>query len=132
MIYMSDSNGNLIPFANDNQGNESGKWVDGENTLITNTQTTTETSIDMSSFITNYDSNGEYEVIIKVFLSDTAEKNANVGSDMLNITQFVHVSSRCEYSIQIMTIPIKKYLKYQNSSSTAYFGITLLGYRRIK
>lgn len=112
-------------------------WVDGQHTLITDTQTTTETSIDMSSFISDYDEDAEYELnLFLIIYLASGEQTLNIGSDLYTTKMYLDVdkaNTTLNYNSETLIIPIKKYLKYKTSITNAIFTrIELIGYRRIK
>lgn len=129
MIYMSDANGNLIPFANDNQGNESGKWVDGKYTNLGGV-VTSETNIDMSTVISNFVENAEYEANLIILVGGNTNINPYIGSDLITIQSLDIRANNVTNGFSII-VPFKKYIKYKYSTS-GNGVIYLFAYRRIK
>ena len=110
-------------------------WVDGQDTIITETQVTTETNIDMSQFITNYDENGEYEALLEYTIFNTSNGEFYLGSDKITLVKVAEAGREnvSNYTNQTINIPFTKYFKYKLSSTKLNsFQISLLGYRRIK
>lgn len=132
-----DSQGNIVKAIPSGGGTVYG-WVDCQATTLTNTQTTTETSIDMSSFIINYDANGEYEALISITAQKDTWDYVMFSTDIIRSISskglvFVGGDNNENYKRITVIFPFKRYCYYNlYATGLSDFNITLLGYRRIK
>lgn len=100
---------------------------------------TTAQTIDLSTYIDNYDANGEYEIFIKFYLSYRNTSNYNNSiyfkSDILT-TYFnpVYVALQGDNFVNSFVFPVKRYLYYYywKSLTPDRALIEIYGYRRIK
>lgn len=114
-------------------------WITLDEQLTINGTVNTYTQADISSLITDYDENGEYEIYCYSVAAQNTKSNQSLQTytDMLGNSDVpirINFMFAYDYSLRefnTFILPIKKYLYVQKQTTTDGY-VAIMGYRRVK
>ncbi len=129
------SAGNGISIVNNVISADIKDWVNFSNAFDLSIGTS-DVQNDISSLITDYDPNGEYETIVRIAGENDTSSNGNmsVKSDIvtLGLNSVFARGGDNAYKVNIYTIPFKRYIYCSKTNFSSSSSIRIYGYRRIK
>ena len=122
---------NQLVMTEDETGSESGKPI-GLSSVVNTVLSTGFQTIDISTFIPDYDSSGYYEIYSNIYMSGASHSTTWYSDVLTKQTSVYKTNSSGDWNTLITPIPAKRYIYAKSSTtSSAYAQFTIYGYRRV-